>query len=413
MALQFPAPTNQLSLPAIDNAVSRSRNNALVNDAQQMQNESTQRGMDRDQATEAGKFMLGLGKLGQESLQQDPEWYQKNYEQIKSEFQSRGMPTDKIPQPGTVDTNQLMQDFAKLQEAGQMALMGQAKEERYEDVLGPEGNLVGQRSSTTNEYTDLQRGGSGGNARLEYFSELSTYAEEVDADGKPTPRARQAQVALGTEARAGMSADERIANDPGLTDRVSESQSQIRESVKFAEMQGSQRSQYIDSGYQMVLKLDQNLRNISKGIDALSAGANTGYIESTFFPNIKAATIELSQIQNLLGLDVIGSVTFGALSKGELDLALETALPTDLQEEELKEWLIKKQAAQTKLRKYFRDQMDHLDQGGSVSSFLRERERTGNKEVMLQEARDAIAKGATQEVVEERLRSNGIDPGEL
>ena len=74
MALQFPAqPRNQLNLPAIDQAVQRNENNALVNDAQQMQNESTQRGMDRDQATEAGKFMLGLGKLGQESLQQDPE----------------------------------------------------------------------------------------------------------------------------------------------------------------------------------------------------------------------------------------------------------------------------------------------------------------------------------------------------
>ena len=76
-----------------------------------------------------------------------------------------------------------------------------------------------------------------------------------------------------------------------------------------------------------------------------------------------------------MALDVIGSVTFGALSKGELDLAKEVALPTGLNTPQLIEYLQRRKVAQEKLREYFNEQVQFLDQGGTIAGFLREKER--------------------------------------
>ena len=61
-----------------------------------------------------------------------------------------------------------------------------------------------------------------------------------------------------------------------------------------------------------------------------------------------------------LGLDVVGSVTFGALSQGELDLALDVALPRDLNPKDLKTWVLNKKAAQEKLANYLSEQVRFL-----------------------------------------------------
>ena len=65
---------------------------------------------------------------------------------------------------------------------------------------------------------------------------------------------------------------------------------------------------------------------------------------------LRASSIKLKNLQNRLGLDIIGAVTFGALSKGELDLALNTALPRNLSEDQLVGFLRDKRNAQVKLR---------------------------------------------------------------
>ena len=110
-------------------------------------------------------------------------------------------------------------------------------------------------------------------------------------------------------------------------------------------------------------------------LDAIDQGASTGAIESRFFPSFRESTIKLEQVQQELGLDVIGSVTFGALSKGELDLALATALPTGLQPAQLREFLVNKKAAQEKLQTYYTQQIDFLDQGGTIAGFVRQQGR--------------------------------------
>jgi len=164
--------------------------------------------------------------------------------------------------------------------------------------------------------------------------------------------------------------------DKGIAEKIGDTEATIAERKKFGELTGSSRSKAIDKGFESIQNIDKNLGNIDKAIAAIDEGAQTGAIESRFFPSFKAATIKLEQIQKELGLDVISSVSFGALSEGELDLALNTALPTGLEPAELRTFLTDKKAAQSKLRAYYREQMDFLDDGGSVSGFLRQKERS-------------------------------------
>ena len=123
-------------------------------------------------------------------------------------------------------------------------------------------------------------------------------------------------------------------------------------------------------------KIKKNLGNIDDAIKAIDAGANTGVIASRF-PNLTAASIQLANVRQQLGLDVIGSVTFGALSEGELNLALDTALPTGLAPKDLRAYLVNKKSAQTKLAGYLTEQATYLSKrGNSLSGWL---EKVENK----------------------------------
>lgn len=169
--------------------------------------------------------------------------------------------------------------------------------------------------------------------------------------------------------------DESAASAEGKLTTEIELGGEAAEIKEFGKLRGASRAAAIDSGVDRVNKIDTNLANLDRAIDAIDRGANTGAIESRFFPSVKAATVELDQIQRELGLDVLNAATFGALSKSEMDMALETALPTGLNPPELRQWLIKKKTSQEKLKNYLYEQIDFLDQGGTVASFIRMKRR--------------------------------------
>jgi hypothetical protein len=124
-------------------------------------------------------------------------------------------------------------------------------------------------------------------------------------------------------------------------------------------------------------KIRKNIGNIDDAIKAIDDGANTGVIASKF-PNITTASITLGNIRNQLGLDVIGSVTFGALSEGELNLALDTALPTTLRPQALRQYLTEKKAAQEKLVGYLTKQVSYLNKpGNNLSGWLEQAGKQG------------------------------------
>jgi len=135
--------------------------------------------------------------------------------------------------------------------------------------------------------------------------------------------------------------------------------------------EGAKISQQISrESFETLGKVRKNIGNLDAAIAALDEGADTGVIESRF-PDWKASSIELRNIQRQLGLDVIGTVTFGALSESELELALATALPLQLQEEDLKDWLTRKKEAQLKLAAELQNAVMFFSGGGTVGEYVK------------------------------------------
>jgi hypothetical protein len=119
----------------------------------------------------------------------------------------------------------------------------------------------------------------------------------------------------------------------------------------------------------------QNIANLNDVKRLIGEGANTGRIVE-LLPDWNQATIELRNVQGKLGLDVVGSVTFGALNKSELDLALSIGLPTGLDEGALNKWVDRKIAAQQKLAGYLSKQAKFLsDPKNNLNDWLKKIEK--------------------------------------
>lgn len=142
-------------------------------------------------------------------------------------------------------------------------------------------------------------------------------------------------------------------------------QAELGAEAEGAKEAGKQGQQLALSAFDAASKARTAISNLDAAIEALDKGANTGVIES-MFPNWNAATIELENVRNRLGLDVIGSVTFGALSEAELNMALQTALPMNLSPPALKDWLQRKKDAQIKLVNYLEEQARFLSKPGNT-----------------------------------------------
>lgn len=112
-------------------------------------------------------------------------------------------------------------------------------------------------------------------------------------------------------------------------------------------------------------KLQSSLGNINEAISAIDNGAKSGLVYN-MLPNVTEASASLQNAMNRMGLDVIGSVTFGALSEGEMRLAMETAVPRGLQPAELRNWLIRKRDAQEKAAGMLADAAQFLTVPGNT-----------------------------------------------
>lgn len=266
-----------------------------------------------------------------------------------------------LADPSTVDTNDTAQTL-------QMVMSGQLQGVRsqFDEVQETEREF----DRVALGLPAARRGELGDPAALRTFEALVDRGELNTEEEKSAARR-----ALGLEAKAGTrTRQERVADDPELAQRVADSEALIAGTKKFEELTAASRASFIDKGFVAITAIDKNLLNLNRATAALEAGATTGEIES-LFPSFSEATILLEQVQSELALDVVGATTFGALSKGELDLAQQVALPTGLEPPELLRFLKAKSEAQTKLRGYYSEQIQFLEKpGGSVAGFLRSKE---------------------------------------
>ena len=111
-------------------------------------------------------------------------------------------------------------------------------------------------------------------------------------------------------------------------------------------------------------------------IALIDSGAQSGPIMS-MLPSLNQASIELDTLQKDLGIAVINSATFGALSKDELNLALNTAVPTKLRGPDLRAWAIKKKESQSKLVDYLDWSSGVLGESGMTPSQFSRMVRSG------------------------------------
>jgi len=137
------------------------------------------------------------------------------------------------------------------------------------------------------------------------------------------------------------------------------------------------------TAFDQVAKSRSNIANLTEAKRLIvEEGANTGFIVNNL-PNWKDSSIALNTVKNELGLDVVGSVTFGALSQGELTLALNTALPTNLSEDALVDWIDRKISAQGKLQDYLYAQAIYLADGDkTIGDWLRSQEKKQKEKVL-------------------------------
>ena len=116
--------------------------------------------------------------------------------------------------------------------------------------------------------------------------------------------------------------------------------------------------------------MDESLAKLESAREAVNNGASSGFL-ARFVPSFSAATTSLRTTANSLGIDIINSATFGALSEKELQLALSTGLDLNLQGAELKKHIADKIAAQTKMRDWLMSQAKILTKGDiTYSSYI-------------------------------------------
>lgn len=122
----------------------------------------------------------------------------------------------------------------------------------------------------------------------------------------------------------------------------------------------------VDRGAKLFDKIepmDSMIRNYDEAIELLSADdANTGIVAS-YMPSVRDTAIKMDNLIKRLGLDVVGSTTFGALSESELKFALDSAVPKSLESAELKQWFIDKRNGQRKIRAGLQEVATFLSSG--------------------------------------------------
>jgi hypothetical protein len=109
------------------------------------------------------------------------------------------------------------------------------------------------------------------------------------------------------------------------------------------------------------------LSNIIKSIDK---GATVGKI-SGLFPSFEQATLEFEQAAKELGLGVISSTTFGALSAPELELAMKVGFPDFKNAKEARDYAVRKKAAIEKLQIELENAADFFDGTKTRTDWMR------------------------------------------
>ena len=204
------------------------------------------------------------------------------------------------------------------------------------------------------------------------------WSESVDADGFETQASEI--ITGGVVVFAGKDGSVKVVrSSDGATLEGDEAQAAIDEAyAKGAEIQGDRSQQralgslssdIVGQSYKEMMTVQKNISTLEDAKRALESGAQTGYF-AQFIPDVSASAVELQNVRNRLGLDVVSSVTFGALSESELNMALDTGLPESMDEDYLKGWVQERIDAKKKLLDNLSEAASFLARGNSIGDWL-------------------------------------------
>lgn len=132
-----------------------------------------------------------------------------------------------------------------------------------------------------------------------------------------------------------------------------------------AKQAGAQAVKLSGEAFEQLSGVRENITQLDEVVRLIDEGAQTGEVASRL-PSITEASKSLDNLQARMGLNVVQNTTFGALSEGELALALNTALPKNKDPDALREWAIEKKAAQEKLANYLDEVATYLGTPGNT-----------------------------------------------
>lgn len=186
---------------------------------------------------------------------------------------------------------------------------------------------------------------------------------------------------------------------------ANEYETRLQKDRSFGRGIGAQSVELSGKAFEQLPKIRKNIANLNEALNLLDRGAKTGPVYS-LLPSVSDAAVELDNLQAQLGLDVIGNTTFGALSEGELKLALNTALPKNLKQDALRDWITKKRDAQSKLASYIQDAAQFFGRGGNISDFLELQKNAQASGVTQEERVESSADQASPQVGEGAIIRN-------
>ena len=146
-----------------------------------------------------------------------------------------------------------------------------------------------------------------------------------------------------------------------IDDRAAQAQATAEGAATVEELQEIKRK--INTAYQKADRSDQFIEALNQGADqTLFARLTPEFLQSQ-------ATIEYRQLAQEAGLDIVGATTFGALSRGELNLALDVAVPSFGSNQQALDYFYKRKQAQLALAREFERYFDFVQsQGGRLVS---------------------------------------------
>jgi hypothetical protein len=173
-----------------------------------------------------------------------------------------------------------------------------------------------------------------------------------------------------------------ISYDPNAEDGYSVTKLGTRGLTSKAKAQFESESQFkladVEAARERGEKVFDQSQQVNRSIDIMKQardlaaspkGVRTGVIDR-FLPAFDENTAMFNSLRTTLGIDVINSATFGALSERELDLALSRDIPNTLSGQDLVNYLDDKIAAQNKLYREMTKLGRKLQSGIGLSKYM-------------------------------------------